>query len=312
MKKLFVIGNGFDCAHNLPTSYEEFKRFLCDTYMNGKCENDSMPIVPAVTIGPKGEEICNMEEVANFLVYIISVSEPNGDKWNELETSLGRLNYDEIFDILIDEYDEDGDPDYWTEVYNNEDMAANLYAVIPYVKKFFSEWIETIDINSAKLNRQFNEMIELEDIFLNFNYTETLEKIYEVESEKICHIHGKKGEELFFGHGNDEDYTEEYMIRNIGSENYLTDLDEFLKKDTKQAFQNNQHFFNCIDKNVKEIYSMGFSFGDVDLIYIKEICKRVSDDTVWYLNDFNQSEIDGFQKKLRECGFRGEIKTFHI
>lgn len=36
----------------------------------------------------------------------------------------------------------------------------------------------------------------------------------------------------------------------------------------------------------KEVYSIGFSFADVDLIYIKEICRKLSVDAVWYLNDF--------------------------
>lgn len=28
MKRLFIIGNGFDIAHNLPTKYADFKKFL--------------------------------------------------------------------------------------------------------------------------------------------------------------------------------------------------------------------------------------------------------------------------------------------
>ena len=44
-------------------------------------------------------------------------------------------------------------------------------------------------------------LIESKDVFLNFNYTETLEIVYQVKAEKVCHIHGKRGEELIFGHG---------------------------------------------------------------------------------------------------------------
>ena len=26
--KLYIIGNGFDCFHNLPTTYEDFRKYL--------------------------------------------------------------------------------------------------------------------------------------------------------------------------------------------------------------------------------------------------------------------------------------------
>ena len=46
--------------------------------MNGESGEDYMPMVPTVSIGPKGEEICDMEEIASFLVYLISIAEPDG------------------------------------------------------------------------------------------------------------------------------------------------------------------------------------------------------------------------------------------
>ena len=76
MSKLFIIGNGFDSAHCLSTSYDEFRKYLCNTYMNGESGEDYIPMVPTVTMGSKGEDSCDMEEVAEFLVYLISMAEP--------------------------------------------------------------------------------------------------------------------------------------------------------------------------------------------------------------------------------------------
>lgn len=312
MSKLFIIGNGFDRAHCLATSYDEFRKYLCDTYMDGKSEGDYMPMVPTVTMGPKGEDICDMEEVAKFLVYLISIAEPDGGKWSDLEASLGRLDFDEAFDMLPEELDDDGDIDYWKEVYNNEDMASNLYMVVSYVKDLFAEWVDDIDIEMAKAKQGFLNLIEPEDIFLTFNYTETLEKVYGIPKDSICHIHGTQGETIFFGHGNTEDYTEEYMSKNIGSENSLSELDNFLKKDTKKALKEHESFFDGIDDTIKEVYSIGFSFADVDLIYMREICRKLSVDVVWHLNGFNPSDIPIFQTKLRECGFKGIFATFSV
>jgi hypothetical protein len=32
MPNLFIIGNGFDIAHGLPTKYKHFRQFLVDVY----------------------------------------------------------------------------------------------------------------------------------------------------------------------------------------------------------------------------------------------------------------------------------------
>lgn len=312
MGKLFIIGNGFDSAHCLNTSYDEFRKYLCNTYMNGESGEDYMPMVPTVSIGPKGEEICDMEEIASFLVYLISIAEPDGSKWSDLEASLGRLDYDEAFDTLPEELDDDGDINYWHELYNNEDMASNLYTAVAYVKDLFAEWVDDIDVENAKAKPSFLSLIEPEDIFLTFNYTETLEEVYGVNKDRICHIHGKQGENILFGHGNTRDYTDEYMKKNIGSESSLTELDNFLRKDTEQALIEHKHFFDGIDDTIREVYSIGFSYADVDLIYIKEICKKLDVDAAWYLNDFSLTDIQIFQKKLKKCGFRGNFATFSV
>lgn len=39
MKKLFVIGNGFDLAHRLQTSYEDFYMYLKSQYPEGGSYN---------------------------------------------------------------------------------------------------------------------------------------------------------------------------------------------------------------------------------------------------------------------------------
>lgn len=102
MKKLFIIGNGFDIAHGLHTSYEDFRQFLCEQYIDNE-ECDMIFSILEVCIGPKGDLICDEAEVAAFLVNIISAAEPNGECWSEVESSLGKLDYSEVFDFLPDD-----------------------------------------------------------------------------------------------------------------------------------------------------------------------------------------------------------------
>ncbi len=312
MKHLFVIGNGFDRAHGLCTSYEDFREFLCEEYNVDKEACEVMPDLPEVMTGPKGDFIFDIEEAAAFLVGLISAAEPEGARWSDLEASLGRLDYAEVFDFLPEILDEDGDLDDWKTAYNNEDLGLALQIIVPDIKKFFSKWIDRIQVDKVKPKRDFKGFIDEEDLFLTFNYTETLERAYGVDPGRICHIHGKQGQEIFFGHGRNEDYTDEYMGQYIGAEDALSALDSLLRKDTRRAFKAHQGFFQRVGNGIDAVYSIGFSFGDMDLFYVKEICRRLPDQAVWYLYDYDKDKLPGYQQKIRECGFKGEFGSFHI
>lgn len=76
MKKLFIIGNGFDIAHCLLTSYEDFKKYLCNEYLDGRdISEGEISEAPISNIGPKGDDIYDMERLPIFssvLYHILS------------------------------------------------------------------------------------------------------------------------------------------------------------------------------------------------------------------------------------------------
>lgn len=53
-------------------------------------------------------------------------------------------------------------------------------------------------------------MVTNDNIYLSFNYTNTLEKLYGVRKNNICYIHGDASinNQLIFGHRNDSYYPE--------------------------------------------------------------------------------------------------------
>jgi len=152
--------------------------------------------------------------------------------------------------------------------------------------------------------------------FFSFNYTQTLEHIYNVSENNICHIHGVSrgiknlnnlaSEDLIFGHGQGSYGTN---VTNIVNTAY-----NITKKPVNQCIENNQLFFEKL-KSVNNIYSYGFSFGDVDIPYIEEICNSILDTTnvTWYFNDFEDEEkLALYEDAIRKVGFKGKFDKFHI
>lgn len=304
--KVFIIGNGFDRAHNMPTSYECFHKYLDDTYPGIA---DSYLYVPTSTIAPDGADVIDETATVSLLCYLIK--EVSGENWSDLEKTLGDLDLIACFDDLSEVYDRDGDRNLWHEAYNNEDRAADLYLAIPKIKDLFSDWIETIKLPDFKL-KAFEEIIDPEkDLFLTFNYTYTLEEIYGCKN--VVHLHGKLGEEIIFGHNGNQDYSEENPQVPIGCFGTLEDIYEELRKNVDENIV--RHFIHL--KRVEdctEIYSFGFSYSMVDLPYIKTICQLLNDrDVLWLNNSFDgESKIKEYESLINESGFKGHFGVYNI
>lgn len=303
---LFIIGNGFDLSHNLKTKYEHFHNYLRKEYPNDRYGEI---IMPEVFINLDGGEGADDKDVVRFIVDLISLEEP--DEWNDVENTLGELDFSECFDWLDYRCITDDGSNFWRNVYNSEDIGTDLVTIMLKINKYFNDWIETININTHP-KKGFKNLINKDiDLFLTFNYTETLQKVYKVKN--VCHIHGKQGDEILFGHGNDIEFHQSSVRSYMGSEDAWSEIHWNLRKNTESALKRHKHFFNKIDSNIKKIYSCGFSFSKVDLIYIKEICGRLTNKNMkWFLNDFDKIKHERYKKVLRECGYVGEFDSFSI
>ena len=61
-------------------------------------------------------------------------------------------------------------------------------------------------------------------------------------------------------------------------------------------------------KELETIHSFGFSFSDVDMIYVEEIAEQCDDTkkVIWYLNTFDGGNTM-FRQKLAKLGFQVEV-----
>ena len=209
----------------------------------------------------------------------------------------------------------------WKTAYAREDFTSTLNLNAYAFSKLFSQWIRTITYPKDITRNSFlTDTLKNTSFFLTFNYTKTLEDIYSILPEQICHIHGVQGGDIVIGHGvekssesigsysNDEDdFESDY---DFGMEG-IDDIHNSLRKPTKQILERTTFFEDLKYNDIKNIFSWGFSFSAVDRCYIKEICKVLDTERItWHLHDRGNGEPAKFEQILSECGFMGVITTF--
>lgn len=262
-KKLFIIGNGFDLYHGIDTSYYSFANYL------------------------KENDYRTYEIVEQYII-------PEIDLWSDLEILLADIDTDSIIDnaeqYLISYADEE-----WSDSYHH-DYEFEIEKICDAVSKDlldnFSHWVRQIEIENFR--RVHLKCIDKNALFLNFNYTNTLQKIYSVSNDRILHIHGSAMNDsspLILGHGwqrkeyellsrsNDENTD----VRVAGGNELIDDLLSRTFKPTKKIICKNKAFFNRLH-TVTEVFVLGHSLSEIDKPYFVEILKKVRPDATWTIS----------------------------
>lgn len=311
MKNLVIIGNGFDIAHQMPTSYFDFRKYLCSEYGVDPDIEDHVTPIPEPTQLPDGGEEYNRAEVGLYFIEEIDITDYDGT-WGNLETCLGR----EIFYYIRDELRKSDVNDKDNEIGNDADVNTQLVSNLNYAfgefKQMFYKWVhEKLGILPRGYQpdtRIANALSSLGDsLFLSFNYTYTLEKLYGVKN--VLHIHGTvdaEDDDILFGH-NIEESVMDLFPDYFGVED-IDNIQRFLHKDTQAAILRNSKFFNNLD-SVTDIYSYGFSFSEPDQEYLDEIGRHIDPKkTAWHLNKYDSTN-DKYISLLKERGYIVDTKN---
>ena len=169
-------------------------------------------------------------------------------------------------------------------------------------------------------------------IFLTFNYTKTLEDIYEIDAKRVYHIHGviDDKDSMVVGHGLGEDElndmlkSQELRIGEVWNKKLnrmtrlqivtpkhkelaaLSSLESIvsLKKDVEGCIEKNQQFFNEI-LDVERIYVYGFSFSSIDMPYLEKIIRRTKPETHWVISWYLQDD----KRRIMDFVIRYDIQN---
>jgi len=292
MSKLVIIGNGFDRAHGMDTTYWDFRNFIEEKY----------------------------PEILDVLEHY-SLRDKNS-LWNDFENSLSKLDIDRLRDnSLIATMKGRNDDDYYSgeddgvAYYLNEEIGF-IYQWSDLILEWVSDYIVLPDVKVFQRN-----LINGDNYFFSFNYTDTLEYTYGIEDNRINHIHGRAGYEpdLIMGHRDDvllEDLTDnqiDYALDQKESSLRKSVLD-YLKASYKDVSSIIQEWLVYLEEYniVDELHIIGWSVNGIDLPYFDAILKIVPKGTPIYLYYYNATAKLNFEISLSEYISKYKIKLLDI
>lgn len=201
MTTLYIIGNGFDISHGLKTRYSDLKDFVK--------ENDSdtyEQIMNQLFIGKEDLWSVFEESVGIDDTYFL-------DKFEEASANAYEIG---------ENMDVGGDwqlGDVWSQAENNDiDRAESISSYLVEASKglnfkdLYSRILQRLSellliaeqqkiVSKENLITMFNNDENVK--FITFNYTHTLESIYNIKKSDITYIHGEIGNDVLI-FGNDE------------------------------------------------------------------------------------------------------------
>lgn len=306
MSTIYIIGNGFDLDHKLNTDYLDFRDFIYtkilseigkDESLSDVLENINLYDLPMDT---DRDGIQYLSPKAKLEIILKIVGQYTLSGWSNLEESLGLINFEQIVQKFPgDIYDNEGDIDYFKQDDFISNDSSNWLEGLKTLPEEFSEWIETIDIDKSIFNDQWNKVLNFFPIknFISFNYTSTLEDVYDISN--VFHVHGTSNDpnSIIFGHQNDT--MPEHNFDTVGADDCIDSCFDFLKKainiDGLEQYLRNS---NQIDNLV----FIGFSFGSSDYKYLEYFSDINKFPAIWWLYNYNDATAFK-EKQLLESKF---------
>lgn len=315
MRKLYIIGNGFDKAHGLDTNYWNFREHLQKTHPDfllrfeelygfrplddteyGYSEELQKRWNTAVSheLWSKFEEKMAMPDIQSMLSFSESVV-------GGLDLESGNIGIKDTMDY------------YW----------EHEYGFVKELQAYVKEWISQIDLSTITpiCQRLINNR---EDLFFNFNYTGVLEEVYKIPH--VLHIHGSILSEWhgdpIIGHCNREEIQKRRSLSHKAEERFdegdasiqdaIADYLETIYKDTAHLININRSFFQQLC-DVDQVVVIGWSAGEVDLPYLRIIRDSVHKKARWtvyyYAKDTaDRGAYDSLRIACKKCRIHKKFK----
>lgn len=216
---------------------------------------------------------------------------PERDLWSYLEERLAEVDVNQIEDYASNFLVSYGADD-WSDAYHHDyeyEIKQICAAISGKLRSHFADWVRQIVIPPRPASPV--RCIDSKSLFLNFNYTSTLQMLYGVPDNRILHIHGSALDptaEIILGHGWDRQdsdlrsrFTKENTdVRVAGGFQLIDELLASTFKPTKEILRLNKGFFEGL-RSVTRIYVLGHSLAQVDEPYFRAVLSNVNPNALW-------------------------------
>lgn len=282
-KKLAVIGNGFDRALGVPSSYGDFRAYFGRLTRPWSAEVD--------------DELAEIYQV---------VGRAAGPEWQDFEEALGEIDLPrEVAEL---DYADQGDLSELEGLMQAGSEYADTFRT--RLSDVFTDWIHDLPgPDASQATSSLRALVDEADGLLVFNYTRTLEDLFGVPPNKVLHVHGVVDGpgELYFGcpppHSSRDaggSYSVSLEARSAALSGLITALTKVPRLELLGTFLANAGSLSAIT-------SFGFSFGEADYEYTSAIVGKCNGDTVWTAHCHSAADADRARQTLGELGFPGRI-----
>lgn len=285
-RTLYVIGNGFDLRHCIPSSLWHFKEFL------------------------RARDSDIYRDVEEYL--------PVNDDWCDLETALAGLDADMLINNLGHFMSSYGDED-WSDA-GHHDFQYEVEQVVKRLSKGlryqFGLWIRQLPIPSCTNAPNRLTTLDSQAIFLSFNYTNTLSRVYRVEPERVLHIHGSaetRDDDLILGHAwepgsrpslNERADIAEIDTRLMEANSIIDDYFFATFKPSQKLIAKHRFVFEELSE-VTQVVILGHSLSEVDAAYFQALFLQKSIAAAqWVIVCRSEEEWDEKSRNLELMGIR--------
>ncbi|WP_339888790.1 AbiH family protein [uncultured Flavobacterium sp.] len=307
MNRLVIIGNGFDLAHGLPTSYKDFIEDYFVNCLNSFFENniyeDKLISIKHKMSGYSMLDTPKVDSIEGFFSYIKQQSHYvslhfKSEFFNIINKKIETLKWVDIENEYFEELKKCINSNRYLNTKKLETLNTEFNFIKVKLENYLSKTIKSskTPISPNKYSRIFSDFIYKEEVLLadlvenklpdnilvlNFNYTSTVENsvnsIKTIPTE-INYIHGIldfNENPIIFGFG--DEYDEDFR----GFENLKNNsLFEHIKSFNYFKTPNYHNLIKFLEADDYQVYIVGHSCGLSDRTMLKEIfenqkCKSI-------------------------------------
>lgn len=273
----------------------------------------------------------------------------NKERWSDVEQSM-TINFNDYADSYVDAFFQDrvhpDDPEYedkLKKIFSKKCDSSFLNDLYYFTGTCLYDWIKSIDIKS-----EINGLnIDNSGVFVTFNYTDTLEQLYNISEKQILHIHGRMKKinsselqkytilsngnrvtedwgqiahfEMQFGTNKNDPEEVKGMLQNEFSkhldEKRYADLIEECENYARVAFKNTNKNINKLETflqnaDIDKVIVMGHSLQGMDITYYENFFIPHYGNKMWSIychGDNGKKDAEAF---ITKYGLNGKIRSW--